>query len=163
GLEAFLLRVGVVDGVSEVVAAQHKHEAVFADGFDEYLDLGEFDPGQLVAHGDAALGGRPSGPAVGDQAGLVQGAEVAANRHVAGADGKVDSQRFEDAAADAVLQRVVAEQPQVPRAAAGGDAGQDRNAQPAHPLADQQVEVGGPGRLQLGFPARVQGQPPQSV
>ena len=56
---------------------------------------------------------------------------------------KVDAQRFEDTAADAVLERVVAEEGEVAGPAAGRDAGQDRDTQAAHAVAGEGIEVGG--------------------
>ena len=58
----------------------------------------------------------------------VERAEVAAGRHVVSAQLEADARRLERAAADAILERIVAEQPQVPRPAAGRDARLDRNA-----------------------------------
>ena len=125
-------------------------------------------PGSLIAcsclaHGDAALGGRPAGAAVGDLAVVVDGAEVAADGHVARADLEVDAERFEDAAADAVFERIVAEQAEVAGAAAGRDAGQHRDAQAADAFAGQASRFGVRADLQLGLAARLQGQAAQAV
>jgi len=64
--------------------------------------------------------------ATGDEALAVDSAEVASGGDVAGADLKVDAEGFQDAAADLVFQRIVAEKPEVAWSAAGRDAGQDR-------------------------------------
>ena len=105
---------------------------------------------------------RPAGPAILDDA-VLQGAEVAADGDVLSPDLKVDAERLQDAAADAVFERVVAEQAQVPGPAARRDARQDRQAQPADALAGTGVQVGGAGRFQLGLAAGLQRQPAQAV
>ena len=66
--DAGRLRVGVVDRVAEIVAAEHDDEAMLADRLDEDLRAGHLDLTQFSTHGDAAFVGRPAGPAVGDQA-----------------------------------------------------------------------------------------------
>ena len=88
------LRVGVVDLVAQVVAAEDDDEAMLAHRLDEDLDAGDLDRLQLLAHGDAAFGGRPAGAAVGDLALGVDGAEVAADGDVARADLEVDAERL---------------------------------------------------------------------
>ena len=66
-----------------------------------------------------------------------------AGGHIARPHGKVDTQRFQNPSPDAVLKRVVAEQTQVARTAAGRDAGQDRDAQSAYALPYTGVQVRG--------------------
>ena len=68
GCDAGRLRIGVVDGVAQAVAAEDDDEAVLADRLDEHLDAGHLDLLQLLAHGHAALGRRPAGAAIGDVA-----------------------------------------------------------------------------------------------
>ena len=140
--EADALRVGVVHGVAEAVAADDHDEAMFAHRLDEQFHAGDFDLLQEPAHGDAALGGRPAGAAVADLAGVIHRAEVAAHRHVARADLEVDAERLQDAAADAVLERVVTEQAQVAGAAAGRNSGQNRGAQAANALPGCFIQIG---------------------
>src|SRR5262249_41159443 len=110
--------------VAQVLAAEHHHEPVLADRLDEGLDAGNLDSLQLLAHRHAAFGTRPAGAAVADQPLGVHRAEVSADRHVFWPDLKINAQRFKDAPADLVFERIVAEQTEVPRSAAGGDAGQ---------------------------------------
>ena len=62
-----------------------------------------------------------------------------------------------------ILERVVAEQPQVARAAARRDARLDRNAAAADAAPGQRVEIRRAGRFQLGHAARLQRQPAQAV
>jgi hypothetical protein len=65
----------------------------------------------------------PPGAPVGDDGVRVVGGEVGAGAHVARRDLHVEPGGFEDAAADFVLDGVVAEEREVARAAAGRDAG----------------------------------------
>ena len=62
-----------------------------------------------------------------------------------------------------VLERVVAEQAEMARPAAGRDAGQDRDAQAADLPSTQGVEVRRAGRFQLGLAARLERQAAQAV
>ena len=103
-----------------------------------------------------SLVGDSPGPAVGDVAGLVDGAEVQPGGHVAVLQRELHAQGAEHAAADLVDQRVVAEQAQVPRPAAGRDAGGHRaRAGRRRAAAGQGVEVGLLGLLQGGALAGV--------
>jgi hypothetical protein len=157
------LRIGVVDRVAESFAAEDDHETVLPHRLDEHFHAGNLDRLQQRAHLDAALGRRPAGAAVADLARLVDRAEVAADGDVLGPDLEVDAQRFEDAAADAVLERVVAEQAEVAGAAAGGDARQDRDAHAADAFAGQRVEVRRPRRLEFRLAVRLDRQAAQAV
>ena len=76
---------------------------------------------------------------------------------------EADAGGFERAAADHVLQRVVAEQAQVPGAAAGADAGQHGNAAAQDAGFGERVEIGRVGRFQLGLAARLLRQAAQAV
>jgi hypothetical protein len=53
----------------------------------------------------------------------VERAEVAADGDVAWPNLEVDPERFQDSATDVELERIIAEQPEVPRSAARCDAG----------------------------------------
>ena len=86
-----------------------------------------------------SVAGRP-GPAILDDA-VIQSDEVAANGHVFRADVEVDSECFENTAADAVFERVVAEKPEMAWAAAGRDSRQNRQTQPADAIAGTSVQV----------------------
>ncbi len=157
------LRVGVGDLVAQARAAQHQREAITLARLDLALHavdldvLEQFDP--LLAF----FGRDASGAAVGDVAVGVDGAEVAAHRHVAAAHVQADANRFEHAAPDVVDQRVVAEQREVRRTAARGDAARDRDAQAGAALAGEAVEVGGLGGFQFGQAAGRHRQAAQSV
>ena len=76
---------------------------------------------------------------------------------------EADAGGFEGAAADEVLQRVVAEQAEVARAAAGADAGQHGNAAAADAALDQRVEIGRVGRFELGEAAGLLRQAAEAV
>ena len=113
---------------------------------------GTADASQAIHERGAPLRGDPAGPPVGDPAGRVEGAEVPARRDVARPEVEVDAQGLQDAAPDRVAERLVAEQAEVPRAAPRGDAGADVAEQAAGAPPRQRVQVGHPGRLQLGPP-----------
>ena len=112
----------------------------------------------LLDHCLAAFGRGPAGAPVGNLPAGVQGAEVAADRDVLRANLKIDAQRFEDAPADPVLERVVAEQAQMPRPAARRVARQHRQTQAADALLGAPVEVRRARGFQLRLAARLQRQ-----
>ncbi len=136
---------------------------MLANRLDEDTHAGYGDFRQLAAHGDTALGRRSAGAAVGDPALAIDGAEVAPHRHVAPAHGEVDAECFQDAPSDAILKGIVAEQAEVPRSAAGGDARQNRYAQAANAVPRTGVQVGRPCRLQFGLSAGFHGQSAQAI
>jgi len=70
--------------------------------------------------------------------------KIGARGHVAGLEGHAQAEGFDDAAADLEFNGIVAEQAEVARAAAGGDAGGDRDhaSLSAAPF-DQAVQVRG--------------------
>jgi hypothetical protein len=73
---------------------------------------------------------------------VVDTSEVTAQGEVVGADVEADADGFENAAADDILQGVVAEQPEVAGAAAGGDAGTDRLVEAEGRSLGEAVEIG---------------------
>ena len=96
--------------------------AELLEALDWYLDAGQPDRLEPIDQPHRRLGlDAPRAP-VGDEAGAVHGAEVPACGHVPRAQIKLDAEGFEDSAADLVGQRVVAEQPEVPRPAPRRDA-----------------------------------------
>src|SRR5438132_1182502 len=117
---------------------------MFAHRFDEQLGASEPDTLQLPAHGDTALGAGPAGAAVENQSRCINGAEIPAGSDVVRAHLKVNAERFENAATDTVLKRIIAEQAQVARAAAGRDAGQNRYAQAADAFPSEGIQVRSP-------------------
>ena len=62
---------------------------------------------------------------------------------------EADAGRLQRAAADQVLQRIVAEQAEMPRTAAGADAGQHGNAAAADAALGERVEIRRVGRFEL--------------
>ena len=77
------------------------------------------------------------------------------------ADLEVDPERLQDAAADAVFERVVPEEAQVPGPAARRDARQDRQAQTADALAQAQASRLGVRAVSSSvFPPGCSGSPP---
>ena len=81
---------------------------------------GIFTSRSLIASGALSSRGDAAGAAVGDVAGRVERAEVRADRDVAFFEREADAGRFERAAADEVLERVVAEEAQGARARCRG-------------------------------------------
>ena len=160
---ALHLRIGVVDAVAQVVAAKDDDETMFADRFDEDLHAGNADGLQFSAHGHAAFRGRPAGSAIGDLAGLVDRAEVAPDGDVAWPNLKVDAQRFQNAPADAIFERIVAEQPEMSGAAARRDARQDGNAQAADAFTYTGVQVRRASRLEFSFAAQFERKSTEAV
>ena len=161
--DARRLRIGIVNRIAEVVAANNQHEAVLADRLDKQLGPVDFDLSEFLDHGLATIVRRSAGPAVGDQAVFIQGAEVAPDGDVPWADGEVDAERLEHASANAVLERVVTEQSQVAGAAARRDPQPDRDAQSADAVPGKCVQIRGASRLQLGLAAGRQRQSAQAV
>ena len=157
------LRVGVVHVPAEPWAAEHDHEAMLLHRLDEHLDAGNLHLAELHRQRCTLFGRDAAGAAVGDVAGRVERAEVGADRDVAFLQVEADAGRLECPAADQVLERIVAEQAQVPRAAAGADARQHRNAAAADADLRQRIEIRRVGRFELGLAARLLRQPAQAV
>ena len=80
---AGLLRIGVVHVAAEARAAEDDHEAMLLHRLDEHLDAGNLHLAELDGQRRAFFGGDAAGAAVGDVAGRVERAEVAADGHVA--------------------------------------------------------------------------------
>ena len=124
---ARLLRIGVGHVAAEPLAAEDDHEAVLLDRLDEHLDAGNLHLAELDGQRAALFAGDAAGAAVGDVAGGVERAEVAADGHVLRPQLEADAGGLQRPAADQVLDRIVAEQAQVAGSAAGGDARRDRD------------------------------------
>src|SRR5205823_159386 len=144
-------------------ATEHDDETMLADRLDKNLRIGHSDLLKLLAHRDTALGRRPARPAVGDQALCIDRAEIAADRHILRADLEVDSERFENSPADAIFERVVAEETEMPRAAPRRDARQHGNTQAAYPFTHTGVQVWRPRRFELGLAPWLHRQTAQAV
>ena len=88
---------------------------------------GIFTCAELDGQRAAFLAGDAAGAAVGDVAGGVEGAEIAADGHVLRPQLEAHAGGLQRPAADQVLDRIVAEQAQVSRPAAGRNARGDRD------------------------------------
>ena len=157
------LRVGVVDVAPQAFAAEDDDQPIFLHRPDEDFDAGDGDFVEFFAEPLADVAGDAAGAAVGDVAGGVDRAEVAADGDVVGAELEIDAEGFQDAAADDEFQRIVTEQAEMPRPAAGGDAGQHRDAQPQRSALGQRVQIRRVGGFEFGFAAGFQRQPAESV
>ncbi len=133
------------------------------DRLDEHFDARNLDLPQAHGQRSALVAVDAAGATIGDVPLGVERAEVGADRHVVGPEFETNAGRFQGATADHILQRIVAEQAQMPRPAAGRDARLDRNAPAQHATAGQRVEVRRLGRFQFGQTARFERQPAQPV
>src|SRR5206468_2996712 len=106
-----------------------------ANRFNKELDTGNFDGLQFLTHGHAALSAGPAGAAICDPAIAIDRAKIAARGHVARTYLKIDAKGFENAAADAIFERIIAEKAKMTWTAAGRDAGQDWDGKAAHAFA----------------------------
>ena len=157
------LRVRLRDLFAQALAGELQHEAVVLDRVHGRLHARHVDGVQHLDERHALLRRDAPRAPVDDDAIPIDCAEVAPCRDLAGRDGHPDAQRLQHAAADEVLHRVVAEEPQVPRAASRRDARQHRRCQPARAHPRQPVQVGRRGRLQLGLAGVRVRQPAEAV
>jgi hypothetical protein len=148
---ALALRVGLLQPVVEPLAAQHEDEPVLSHGLHEHFDARKLHLRHALGQLHANVGGDAAGAAVRDVAGRVDGAEVASRRDIAVLQVEVDSQRFEYAAADLVLQGIVAEEGDMTRTGAGSDAVTNRQRHAADRVRSKSVEVGRVGGLELAL------------
>ncbi len=141
--KTFAIRVGVRERPFQSVAAEDDHETMFLAGLDDDLRVADFFHfrGEQRAQFLARLRRDAAGAAVGDNALGVERAEVGARGHVAGLQFQAQPQRLDDAAAHLEFQRVVAEQAEMPRPAAGRDAGRGGNHAALRGVFAQRVEV----------------------
>src|SRR2546429_325580 len=95
------------------------------------------------------FGRDPAGAPVGDLPRAVDRAEVPARGDVAGAQVELDAERLEDAAPDLIVERIVAEEPEVAGPAARRDARRDVADEAAGGLGGEQGEIGQVSRLEL--------------
>ena len=133
---------------------------MFLDGFDFHLDAGNLYPGQFLDQfRDASVAMRPARRSV-----ILPGASTVQKfprAATSSADFDPDPERLQHAAADVELQRIVAEQAEVARARAGGDAVSDRMHLPEAAFGREPVQVGGLRGFQFGRSARATGRPPR--
>ena len=160
---ALALRVGLVECIVQPVAAKHEHKAVIFHRAHEQLNARKCDSGlQLRADLSGDLGRDATRAAVGDQSSRIDSAEVAARREVGWAQREVDPGRLQHASTHLERERVVAEQREVARAGAGGDAVADGKRLPNRALLGEPVEMARTCFLKLSA-ASGTGQPTQAV
>src|SRR6516164_3265032 len=98
---------------------------------DEHLDARELDPAQALGELQVDLGREASGAPVRDTAGSVHGAEVAARGDVARAQVEFDAERLQHAPPDLIVERIVAEEPEMAGPAPRRDSRRNVADQPA--------------------------------
>ena len=149
---AFAIRVGVGEGAFQALAAKDDDEAMAFAGFDDDFGVADFFDfaGKQGAEFLGDFGFDATGAAVGDDAFCVERAEIGAGGDVAGLKFEAQAEGFNDAASDLIFQRVVAEQAEVARAAARGDAGRDGDHAALGADAGEGVEVRGAGGFERG-------------
>jgi hypothetical protein len=123
------MRIGVGERTFETFATEQDDETMAFARFNDDLGVADFFDllGQQRTKFFAHRSVDATGTAIGDDAFFVEGAEIGARRDVACAKFQAEPERFDDAATDLKFERVVAKQPEVAGAAAGRDAGRDRN------------------------------------
>src|SRR5437899_5841238 len=109
------MRVGVGKRAAQTFAAKHHHEAVTFAGFDDDFDVGDLLD-LLLQYLDLRLahtGVDAAGTTIGHEAFDVERTEIRPRRHVTGLEIDSQPERFNHAAADIVVEWVVAEQAEV--------------------------------------------------
>ena len=141
--KTFAVRIGVRERAFQTSAAKDDDETMFLAGLDDDLRVADFFDfgGEQRAKFLAGFRRDAAGAAVGDNALFVERAEIGARGHVAVLQFQAQAQRFNHAAAHLKFQRVVAEQPEMPRPAAGRDAGRGGNHAALRGILAQLVEV----------------------
>ena len=116
---------------------------MFFAGLDDDLRVADFFDfrGEHRAKLFASLGRDAAGAAVGDDAFGVERGEIGAGANVAGLQFHAEAERLDDAASDLKFQRIVAEQAEMSRPAAGRDAGRDGNHAALRGILRDLVEV----------------------
>ena len=104
--------------------------------------------GEHLAQFLARFGRDASGAAVGDDALRVERGEIRAGANVAGLEFHAEAERLDDAAADLKFQRIIAEQAEMARPAAGRDAGRGGNHPALRGIPGEFVEVRRRGGLE---------------
>ncbi len=160
------MRVRVGQRPFQTVTPEKDHEPVAFARFDDDLGVADFfdflREHQAKVFADSGV--NAAGPAVGDDAFGVKRAEVGAGGHVARAEVQAQPERLDDATAYLELERIIAEQGQVARPAAGRDAGRDGKDPALGRVLAERVQVGSAGRFERRKIALVaRGQVAQSI
>jgi len=158
-----LLGIGVCHVGSQTRCPEYDDKTVFFHRFDEHFHTRDTDGLELLDQGGTLFAGDTACASIGDSTFAIQGAEIATDRHIVRADGETDPRRLQDAPADHVLEGIVPENSEMPRAASGSDSWLDGRHESADATAGQAVEVGGFGGFQLGGTARFEGEPSQPI
>ena len=122
------LRIGVVYVSLQAFAAEDDHEAMLFYRLNEHFDARHLHRPQPDRNCLALLARNATGAAIGDFAGRVKRAEISASCHVVRPQLEADARRLQCPAANQILERIVAKQPQMPRPAPRTDPRLDRNA-----------------------------------
>ncbi len=160
---ARFLWVGVGQAGVQALTAHYHDDAVFLDLMDFCFDAGDLNIVEnLDDRGCFFVRDAPGAP-VGDVAFGVEAAQVAAGGDITGVDIHADSRGRERPAADIVDQRVIAEQGQVGRAGAGGQASADGDGLAQAALRGETVQIWGLSSLECGRAACFHRQASQPV
>jgi hypothetical protein len=146
-LQTFTMRIGVSERAFETFAAEDDDEAVaFAGSDDDFGGADLFDfAGEQGAEFLANFRFDAAGAAIGDDAIVVEGAEIGAGGDIAGFEIDAKAERFNDTAADLEFDRVVAKEREMAGATAGGDARGDRGQAALDGVAGERIQVRGVG------------------
>ena len=150
------MRVGVRDVAAETFAAENDDETVFFHRLDEDFDARDFDVFEEFNDFDRFFRRNAARATVGDEAVFVDRAEVATDADVVRADRERDAGGFENAATDLEDERIVTEEAEVARAAAGGNARENREGHTGNALGGELIEIRRRRGFQFGRPARLQ-------
>ncbi len=144
------VRVGIADVRGQSRALQHQDGAVLGGLLHHRRDV----PYPHSIDGLGQLGGvrrlDPASAAVGDVHAVVQGGEVAAERHVSGLSHQTDPGRLKGAAAGVYLEGVIPKKRQVRGVGARAHARRDDVHDPGCAVGGEPVQVGLVGALQRG-------------
>ena len=150
------LRVGVRNVAAESFASEDDDETVLFNRFDEDFDAGDRNRLQELNDFGAFFRRNTTGATVGNEAVLVDRAEIATNANVVRTDRERNARRFENAATNLEDERIVTEEPEVSGTAAGRNAGQDREGHAADALGGEFIEIRRVGGFEFGRSARLE-------
>ncbi len=148
---AFAVRIGVGQRTFQTFAAEQDDEPMAFAGLDN--DFGVADPSDLPRQERAQLLANlrfnAAGPPIRDDAFVIECAKIRARGDIPAPQSQPQSERLDDAAADLKFNRIIAEQREVARPAAGCDPGCDWNhAALCDTRGDERVDVRGFGGFQ---------------
>ncbi len=159
----FLLWIGIGNVPGQSLTAQNHAEAIILHRFDKDLHAGQRNRAELLHQFHALGSGDASRAPIDNHIVLVDRAKIAARGHVPGAQLEADTHRFQHAAPDHVLQRIVTEQAQMAGAAAGRHAAARRLTQTQIALLSQPIEIGRVGIFQFSRAVQFTRQAAQAI